>query len=990
MPDLNWRSRAVREEMKRIASLWLERGVDGFRLDATRYLVETGSGAGQQDTPETHAALKEFAAWVRRVKPEAFVVGENWADTNVIATYYGSPSVAGGDELPSSFDFPLSDRILRAVADGNAVPVASKLDEVQKAYPAGALDSPFLTNHDQVRLATQLGRNAGRLRNAAAILLTLPGAPFLYYGEEVGIQNGPTGGDESKRTPMPWTASSGGGFTTGTPWFGFAPGRETENVAAQTSDPGSLLSRYRNLIRVRKSSQALAKGELVLLTPVTGASPILAFLRRTPEETVLVAHNLSDNFASGGPYTVTGTSFETPLPGRGGGGPDRCLGRRPPEPPGAGNGDLAGALSGTPRDPWLRVAAILAFLLPVLVLHRTFLRPATDLVAARPDAHVLDDPTTNATAMARAWARFDRGDFRPHDDRVFAPAPNAIALGEYYPLPSLVGYPFARLAGSVPLGVNVPYYLALVSFSVALYVLYARIAGPGLAALLATLLVSWGPSRLNSLGVLNTLATGLGLLALSAAFDWQRTGRPGRLAVFAGLVVAQGFTSLYGMTLTALFGLVAFPLLAGSDLRKVGRLLALVVAAFLAVLPAALYNRPYFDAATTLGVATDRATFEAHAADLLSLLHGGIYGGPVRNLLEGLVPGFPLGAAAFFPTVAVIAALGAYAAFVGRGRFAVVKPPLPWLLVAVAFFVAALGPVIRLAGRPLAPGPYGLMIRLPVLRSLRGIHRFDQPFDIALGAAAALAFVALRRRFPGRALPVVACALVALDAWPADVPSFRFPAATPAATALGSLGADAIVAHYPMGRDEATQAWVDQLVHRRRVVNGWFTFSPLPHRWLEQTLRTADVVVALAALREFGARVVVVDPDRLDAARRAGLERIHPPDAALGLRSVTYAGRLWLFWLEPRAPAVLSLADVRGLVFRGRAALVRRAAGSLVLFFGPEELAVNLVSGGTTRPDRLVLPPVRPSPWSALLTLPVPSGGEVVDAGTGRLLGRGE
>jgi glycosidase len=310
MPDLNWRSPALREEVKRIASLWLERGVDGFRLDATRYLVEDGSGASQADTSETHAALREFAGHVRRVKPEAFVVGENWADTNVIATYYGSTAVPGGDELPASFDFPLSDRILRAVTVSDGVLVASKLDEVQKAYPKGALDAPFLTNHDQVRLATQLGRNAGRLRNAAAILLTLPGAPFLYYGEEVGIQNGPTGGDESKRTPMPWDGTTGGGFTTGTPWFGFAPGRETANVAAQSNDPGSLLSFYRNLIRARRSSPALSRGDLVLLSQVAGVAPVLAFLRTTPEETVLVAHNLSDGFVSAGPFAVNGTSFE--------------------------------------------------------------------------------------------------------------------------------------------------------------------------------------------------------------------------------------------------------------------------------------------------------------------------------------------------------------------------------------------------------------------------------------------------------------------------------------------------------------------------------------------------------------------------------------------------------------------------------------------------------------------------------------------------------
>ena len=310
MPDLNWRSPALREEVKKLASLWLERGVDGFRLDATRYLVETGGGPGQADTPETHAALKELSAHVRRVKPGALLVGENWADTKVIASYYGAPSVPGGDELPASFNFPLSDRILRAVAEGNSTLIAGKLDEVQKVYPKGVLDAPFLTNHDQVRLATQLGRKPERLRNAAAILLTLPGAPFLYYGEEVGIENGPTGGDESKRTPMPWDATPGGGFTTGAPWFGFAPGREAANVASQSGDPASLFSHYRNLIRARKAAPALAKGGLVLLSPVTGASSALAFLRETPEETVLVVHNLSDGFVSAGPYAVEGTSFE--------------------------------------------------------------------------------------------------------------------------------------------------------------------------------------------------------------------------------------------------------------------------------------------------------------------------------------------------------------------------------------------------------------------------------------------------------------------------------------------------------------------------------------------------------------------------------------------------------------------------------------------------------------------------------------------------------
>lgn len=310
MPDLNFRAFAVREEMKRLASFWLERGVDGFRLDATRHLVETGAGAGQSDAPETHAFLRELSQHVRRVKPDAVLVGENWTETPVLATYFGSAAaVAGGDELPLNFNFPLAEAIVQGVNAGQAAPVAAKLDEMRRLYPAGVVDAPFLTNHDQRRLADQLGKSAGRLRNAAAVLLTLPGMPFLYYGEEVGIENGPGGGDEAKRTPMPWDASPTGGFSTGTPWYPFAPGRETANVASQTNDPGSLLSRYRSLLRARKASNALAKGSLTLLSPTSGVSPVLAYFRTSGSERVLVAHNLSDGFVSGGPYAVGAAGF---------------------------------------------------------------------------------------------------------------------------------------------------------------------------------------------------------------------------------------------------------------------------------------------------------------------------------------------------------------------------------------------------------------------------------------------------------------------------------------------------------------------------------------------------------------------------------------------------------------------------------------------------------------------------------------------------------
>ncbi len=309
MPDLNFSTPAVREEMKRIAAAWLRRGVDGFRLDATRHLFANGPGDLQNDQPETHEFLKEFAAHVRGVAPGSVLVGENWTTTPIIARYYGAPeTIAGGDELPVSFDFPLATAILAGVKTGEASGIAAKLAEIAALYPQGALDAPFLTNHDQTRLATELSGDPVKLRSAAALLLTLPGAPFLYYGEEVGLQNGVGTKDEFKRTPMPWDASPGGGFTTGTPWFAFAPGQDTANVAAQTGDPASLLSWYRRLIRARKASEALRTGTLSLLTPAGRSTPVLAFLRESANERVLVAHNLAASAVEEGPFDLPGSA----------------------------------------------------------------------------------------------------------------------------------------------------------------------------------------------------------------------------------------------------------------------------------------------------------------------------------------------------------------------------------------------------------------------------------------------------------------------------------------------------------------------------------------------------------------------------------------------------------------------------------------------------------------------------------------------------------
>jgi len=310
MPDLNWKNPAVAAEAARLARLWLDRGVDGFRLDAVRYLTEDGAGQ-QADRPGTHAALKAFAAAVRAHKPSATLVGEAWADTLTISDYYGdTATVPGGDELPLLFDFPLADQLVKGVLAGSAEGIDATLRDVLATYPAGAADAPFLTNHDQVRVATVLEGSQERLKLAAAILLTLPGAPFLYYGEEVGLPNRGDGNDESKRTPMPWDGTPGRGFTTGNPWYAFSDLSAGGTVASQTGDPASLLSRYRQLIRVRQGSAALRRGATAPLT--TGSPALLAFTRTSGAETVLVVHNLSAAPATAAALAAPGATA-TPL-----------------------------------------------------------------------------------------------------------------------------------------------------------------------------------------------------------------------------------------------------------------------------------------------------------------------------------------------------------------------------------------------------------------------------------------------------------------------------------------------------------------------------------------------------------------------------------------------------------------------------------------------------------------------------------------------------
>jgi len=293
MPDLNYESPAVLEEMKHVARFWLDSmHVDGFRLDAVRHLVEVGSEVS--NTPGTHRVLRDFGQYVRSIAPQSYTIGEVWDNADVILTYYP-------DQLDGYFAFPISEALMEAVRTGKAGGLIPTVLQFQRAEPAWRW-APFQRNHDQTRTMTALGNDTAGAKLAATILLTLPGLPFVYYGEEIGMTGDKP--DERLRTPMQWNGSSAG-FTRGKPWEALQPDTLTANVAAEDRAPNSLLKLYRWLIRLRASDTALRQGQL---EPVdTGNESLLAYLRNDGSSRVLVVVNLGKvpaSFSLPGRFTL--------------------------------------------------------------------------------------------------------------------------------------------------------------------------------------------------------------------------------------------------------------------------------------------------------------------------------------------------------------------------------------------------------------------------------------------------------------------------------------------------------------------------------------------------------------------------------------------------------------------------------------------------------------------------------------------------------------
>ncbi|MEW5854187.1 MAG: alpha-amylase family glycosyl hydrolase [Myxococcota bacterium] len=293
MPDLNYGNPAVADAMVHTARTWLQRGADGFRVDAARYLYESPDGE-LADLPATHAFFRRLRAEVAAVKPSALLVAEAWTERARVLEYRGHD-----DEFHQAFDFDLASAITSTILGEHGDALRTELAKIAETRTPWSYEATFLSNHDMDRLVSRLPSLAA-VKAAVTLLLMLPGTPFLYYGDEVGLPQGSGHGDEAKRTPMPWTAA--GGFTTGTPWYPYAGELDTRNVATQRRDPASLLSHHRKLIRLRRELGIPRAEAPVMLDAAHPALVVLAY----PVAGVVVVVNAGSEVVEMQPVALPG------------------------------------------------------------------------------------------------------------------------------------------------------------------------------------------------------------------------------------------------------------------------------------------------------------------------------------------------------------------------------------------------------------------------------------------------------------------------------------------------------------------------------------------------------------------------------------------------------------------------------------------------------------------------------------------------------------
>jgi maltose alpha-D-glucosyltransferase/alpha-amylase len=322
-PDLNFDNPAVIEAVLKSMEFWLEMGVDGFRLDAIPYLIER-DGTSNENLRETHEVIKKIRARIDADYPGRLLLAEANMWPEDVREYFGD-----GDECQMAYHFPLMPRMYMAIAQEDRHPVVEILAQTPE-IPPNCQWAVFLRNHDELtlemvtskerdymysmyasdsrarinlgirrRLAPLLENDQERIKLMNSLLLSMPGTPVLYYGDEIGMGDNIFLGDrDGVRTPMQWTSDRNGGFSRADPQRLYLPpimdpiyGFEAVNVEAQSREASSLLAWTRRLLTVRSGSRAFGRGQFTMLHP--GNRKVLAYLREHGDDVILCVANLS-------------------------------------------------------------------------------------------------------------------------------------------------------------------------------------------------------------------------------------------------------------------------------------------------------------------------------------------------------------------------------------------------------------------------------------------------------------------------------------------------------------------------------------------------------------------------------------------------------------------------------------------------------------------------------------------------------------------------